>query len=254
MQRVLFADQNQNVRIAEGRFVEIIVSKITGGFGKCIKMNANRDVIYTLREDFTLIVTDLTKEKFPPKEAVEFKEKIDLLTDWCIDHKTGIYYFLMSTGAIVVYISKSKQHLNFRVEEKWFLLLAKEDRNFTAMSLSYNHKLLAISGVVAYKGKKTNNIFLYSIEPDKKTEIKLALISQVATENTWDGTKDYINFLDLSTTINKQQVVLCTTQCSATVSVFFLCKDKLVPLGPPKKVHNSRLSSSRSSECTGLRR
>lgn len=240
MQRVLFADQNQNVRIAEGRFVEIIVNKITGGFGKCIKMNTNRDAIYTLREDFTLIVTDLTKEKFPPKEAIEFKEKIDLLTDWCIDSKAGMYYFLMSTGAILVYLSKSKQQLNFRVEEKWFLLLAKEDRNFTAMSLSYNHKLLAISGVVAYKGKKTNNLFLYSIDPDKKTEIKLTLIAQVATENTWDGTKDYINFIDMSTTINKQQVIMCTTQCSATVSIFFLCKDKLLPLGPPKKVHSSK--------------
>lgn len=255
MNRVLFADQNQNVRIAEGRFVEIIVNKITGAFGKCIKINANRDTMYTIREDFVLIVTDLTKEKFPPKEAIEFKEKIDLLSDWCIDYKSKMYFFLFSTGAIVVYISKSKQQLNFRVEEKWFLLLAKEDRNFTAMTLSFNMKLLAISGVVAYKGKKTNNLFLYSIDPDKKTEIRLTLLSQIATENTWDGTKDYVNFIDMSTTINKQQVIVCSTQCSSTVSVFIVCKDKLVALSPPKKVHSSKLRFDRRFiERVGLRR
>jgi hypothetical protein len=132
MNRILFADQNQNVRIAEGRFVEIVTNKITGAFGKCMKINGNRDAMYTIREDFVLIVTDLTKEKFPPKEAVEFKEKIDLLSDWCIDYKAGLYYLLLKNGAIIVYISKLKQQLNFRVEEKWFLLLAKEDRNFTA--------------------------------------------------------------------------------------------------------------------------
>lgn len=190
MQRVVFADQNASVRIIQQKFVEVIQSNIAGGFGKCLKLNHNRDLVYTVREDFSVPVIDLTHSSCKVKETHHLKDlKIELLADWSVDHKNGYFFFMMNMGIIVVYDSRRKVQTQVKVEEKWYISLSKEDRNFTAMTLSFNFKYLALSGVVKFKEKKTNNIFLYQIDINDKRDVKLSLVSQIATENTWEGSK-----------------------------------------------------------------
>ena len=99
------------------------------------------------------------------------------MADWFVDHKNGFFYFLMNVGSIVIYDFRRKIQTFIKVEEKWYISLSKEDRNFTAITLSFNLKYLAISGVVKFKEKKTNNIFLYKIDLDPRRDVRLALVS-----------------------------------------------------------------------------
>lgn len=227
----------------------MIVSNIVGSFGKCLKISPNKDKLYVVRENFAVNILDLTLPQVAVKDSFEVKENIDLFSDWCVDHKTLQFYFLMNNGAIVMVDHKVRTRYAFRVEEKWFITLSKEDRNFTAMNISPSGKLLAISGVVTYKDKKTNNIFLYKVESDKG-EPKLNLHAQVATENTWEGNKDYITFIDLSTTLNKCPVLVCATQCTSLLYFYCLSGDKLLPLLPPRPAHTHVLNQLAYSETT----
>lgn len=189
MRRLVFADQNQNVKILQDRFIEVIQSNIVGGFGKCLKLNPSKDLVYCVRENFSVAVIDLTSSKYNVKEVMEVQEDIELLADWTIDHKSGLIYFLMNTGLIVGIDTLKKSKFVVKIEEKIFSTLSKEDKLFTAISLNPSGRFLSVSGVVKLKDKKTNSILLYKVENDSKGELRLSVVSQVSTENSWEGGK-----------------------------------------------------------------
>lgn len=244
MNRLIIADQKGKIRIFQENIMEEIMLNIVGGFGKCFKLNTDRDKLYAIKENFELVVVDLSKEKFDAMEPIELSSdynEVNMLSDWAIDFKNMIIYLLMNTGTISVFDYHANKKVSYRVEEKWFITLAKEDRNFTAMALSHNLQYLAISGVVTYKDKKSNSLFLYAIDRESKKDIKLTLASQISTENTWEGNKDYITCIDMSMTLNRQLLVACVTQCTANI-YFFIYKDnkQLVLLQEPRKIHQRK--------------
>jgi hypothetical protein len=187
--RVLFADQNGNVRVCQDNFVEVINSQIIGSFGKCIKLTPSLDHMFVVKEGFQLVEIDLTSPQFKAKETHSVGEDHNLLADWSIDFKRSIGYFLLNNGIIVIYDIKDKKKSLFKVEEKWGLGLSKGERNFTALCLNHSMKLLAVSAIVSHKEKKSNNIYVYKPEVDGKREIKLSLLSQTAVENSWEGSR-----------------------------------------------------------------
>jgi hypothetical protein len=44
----------------------------------------------------------------------------------------------------------------------------------------------------------------------------------------------------MSMTLNKQQVIACTTQCSSQLHYFLLQQTHIAPLQPPIKIHSRR--------------
>ena len=196
MNRVIFADQNATVRVCDTRFVEVILTNIigmpatyTGSFGKCIWLSGDKDVAFCVRETFQVSMIDLSHDGFKVKDTFKMEESEENLSDWSVDTKKMIFYFLLKNGVILCYDYKTKKTHTMKIEEKWLKMLFKEERNFTALGLSSDFKFLAISGVVTYKEKKTNNIFLYKIDLDAKRDLKLSFVAQIATENNWEGSR-----------------------------------------------------------------
>lgn len=245
MHRVIFADQNANLKMVYGHFVETIGKDITGGFGKCIKLNDNHDKIYILKDNFDLNIIDLTVDRCKNVTVMKIKADIEQITDWAIDDRKATAYFLMMQGSIIICDLKTKEKQTYKIDEKSFLSLVKEERNFTAITINFDSKLLAVSGITISSGKKTNNLLVYNIERDPKGLVKLTLASQVAYENQWEGSthfnnidKDYITSINMMNTINGGQVVACFTQCSASASFYLLSKGKLILLQQPQKIHS----------------
>ena len=185
--RVLFADQNGNVRVCQDNFVEVINSQIIGSFGKCIRLTPSLDHMYVVKEGFHLVEIDLTSPQFKVKETHAVGEDHNLLADWSIDFKRSIGFFLLNTGTIVIYDIREKKKSFFKVEEKWGLGLSKDGRNFTAMCLNHSSKLLGVAAIVNHKDKKSNSIYVYKPEVDAKREVRLALLAQTSVENVWEG-------------------------------------------------------------------
>lgn len=190
MGRVLFVNNNSNLRIIEGKFVETLRKDVTGGFGKCLKLNKHRDRLLVIQDSFAITSIDLTSSTFQSDQMIEVKEQMDSLSDWAIDEKGSIVYFLIKEGSILICDLKNKTQTPFKIDEKWFIYLVKEDRHFNSMAINYNKKLLAVSGVTMYKDKKTNNILLYRIDYEKDS-IRLTQITQAASLNMWDGSRVY---------------------------------------------------------------
>jgi hypothetical protein len=179
--RVLFADQNGNVRVCQDNFVEVINSQIIGSFGKCIRLTPSLDHMFVVKEGFQLVEMDLTSPQFKVKETHAVGEDHNLLADWCIDFKRSIGFFLLNSGSIVIYDIKD--------EEKWGLGLSRDERNFTAMCLNHSSKLLGVAAIVNHKEKKSNCIYVYKPEVDSKREVRLALLAQTSVENSWEGSR-----------------------------------------------------------------
>ena len=189
MNRVIFVNNNSNLRLIQEKFVETIRKDVTGGFGKCLKLNKRRDRLFVIQDTFVLTVIDLTSDSFEVENTFEVKEQIDTLSDWAIDDKNMLAYFLNNQGSLLICDLKNKSQSTFKIDEKWFIYLVKEERHFNAMALNFNNKLLAVSGVTMHKNKKTNNILLYKVEQDAKDTVKLTQITQIASLNMWDGSR-----------------------------------------------------------------
>lgn len=187
MNRVLFVNNNSNLRIIHEKFVETIRKDVTGGFGKCMKLNKKRDRVFVIQDTFVLSVVDLTSESYKIESSIEVKDQIDNLTDWAIDDKHMQAYFLINTGSIVICDLKSKRQSSFKIDEKWFIYLVKEERHFNAMALNFNKRLLAVTGVTMNENKKTNNLLVYKVEQDDKETARMTQVAQVASLNSWDG-------------------------------------------------------------------
>lgn len=190
MHRIIFADQNANLRIVHGHFVQTIDKNITGGFGKCIKLNDSHDKIYILKDNFEVTILDLTLDNYRSLETMQVKGEIDQITDWAIDDPSTTVYFLMKQGSVIICHLKTKQMQTYKIDEKWFISLGREERNFTAITINHDSKYLAVSGITSCSGKKTNNLLVYNLEREhSKGEVRLHLASQVAYENHWEGSK-----------------------------------------------------------------
>lgn len=194
MNRVIFVNNNSNLRVLNDKYVETIRKDVTGGFGKCLKLNKKRDKLFVIQDIFALTVIDLTTDPFNIECTFQVKEEIDHLSDWAIDDKAMIVYFLNNQGSIIICDLKNKSQSIFKIDEKWFMYLVKEERFFNAMALNFNKKLLAVTGVTMFKNKKTNNILVYRIENDYKGNVKLTQISQEASLNNWEGSSHRFTF------------------------------------------------------------
>lgn len=188
MNRVLFVNNNSNLRIFEEKFVATIRKDVTGGFGKCLKLNKHRDRLIVIQETFTIAVIDLTNDSFLIEHSCDIKEQIDVLSDWALDDRSLTAYFLTNQGSIIICDVKTKSQWVFKIDEKWFIYLVKEERRFNSMAINHSRKLLAVSGVTMHKDKKTNNILVYRIDHEKDGP-KLTQISQAASLNMWDGSR-----------------------------------------------------------------
>ena len=187
MNRILYVNHNSNLRIIDQELIQTIRKDVTGGFGKCLKLNPKKDKVIVINDALLLSVIDLTSETFEVESTFEVKGHIDGLADWVVDDKHTIAYFLTDKGDIFLCDLKTHKQIDYNIVMKGLISTIKAERHFTSLAINYNKKLLAVSAITSNLTKKTNNILLYKIEPDPKGSIRLTPLTAVASSNEWDG-------------------------------------------------------------------
>lgn len=189
MHRLVYADQNGRIRMIQGGFVDTILSGITGGFGKCFKINPAKDTLCVVTEHFEVAQINLKANNFAIESRLQIPGNMAHLSDWTMDYQHTLVYLLMNNGLIIIGNMKSKALYRIDIDHKYFIKLSSEEKNFTTVEVNFDNSLLAISGVSDFKTHKANILLMYKVQIDSKNEASLTYLTETTHENSWEGSK-----------------------------------------------------------------